>query len=224
MIVKTLSSQFLANRRSAAIAEYERILKKEMWDARDQVMIYEGNLASVSMKPPAQDDKRFWYEELDKLRVALEYLKKRHADTVVAMEGDMYAKPAFRHFLRVWEEQHLPAESDFVDVEVKGAKQYVPRAEVVEVPTVVEIEPEVPTVVEVEPEVRPPKGPEAEMEPEVSIEESVVVEPTPEIVEADVKSDEIGHDDQTEKRVDTVEETGDDAQNIPTTLPETRDA
>jgi hypothetical protein len=211
MIVKTLSSQFLAHRRSAAIAEYERILKAELWEARDQVMIYEGNLATVSMKPPPQDDKRFWYEELDRLREALEYLKKRHAQTIVAMEGDVYSKPAFRHFLRVWEEQHVPAESDYVDVEVKGGQQYVPRVEVVEVPTVVEVEPEVPTVVEVEEEVRPPKGPEVEVEPEVSIEESVVVEPTPNLSEPDVKSEEMGHEDQSEKRVDTAQELGDDA-------------
>ena len=216
MIVKTLSSQFLADRRSAAIAEYERILKKKMWDARDQVMIYEGNLASVSMKPPTQDDKRFWFEELDKLRADLDCLKKQHADTVAAMEGDIYSKPAFRHFLRIWEDEHAPTESDYVDVEIMPHKPYVKAAVAV-------VKPEIPTVVEVEPDVMPPKEPEEEIKPEVSIEESVVVEPTPEILEADVKSAEVGHDDQSEKRVDTVEEMGADAQTTPTTLPETRD-
>jgi hypothetical protein len=213
MIVKTLSSQFLAARRKAAITEYERILKAELWEARDQVMIYEGNLATVSMKPPPQDDKRFWYEELDRLRHALEHLKKRHADTIVAMEGNIYSKPAFRHFLSIWEEQHVPAEKDYVDVEISDKSvPIVPEYVEPIVPTVVvKVEPEVPTVVEVEPEVSPPKESEVVVKPEVSIEESVIVEPTPNLPEPDVSSEEMGHEDQSEKRVDTAQELGGDA-------------
>lgn len=169
MLVKTLSADFLANRREAARKAYKLECDRVLWSARDELMIYSGNLMSVSQKPPTdQSLTKFWYADMDKLRENVARLEARYNQIREEQNCDLYAQDAWRHFLRRYEEdpEHGPADHDWIEVEVPDTKTVTrpeePKAEA---------EPENP-IVSAEIVEDAPK------EPEVSLEASVMEAPS----------------------------------------------